>query len=159
MLFLDATHVQNFIYTCGWIQGLSLFTYTFVTWNDPLRVKEKAIYLHHSMTHYWNINSFAFIPQCTVDIIHHVHSLSELAYNVQHYVWLRTLKCFLLFICHTFSPQLWYIGDTGITWKGPSWWSYCSWIYNYLCNQCLSPLKLWVQILLKAGCTWYNIMW
>jgi len=25
-------------------------------------------------------------------------------------------------------------------------WSYGSWIYNYLCNQCLSPLKLWVQI-------------
>jgi len=30
-----------------------------------------------------------------------------------------------------------------------SWsWSYNSWIYNYLCNQCLSPLTLWVQILL-----------
>jgi hypothetical protein len=29
---------------------------------------------------------------------------------------------------------------------GPSWsWSYGSWIYNYLCNQCLSPLKLWVR--------------
>jgi hypothetical protein len=28
---------------------------------------------------------------------------------------------------------------------GPSWlWSYGSWIYNYLCKQCLSPLKLWV---------------
>jgi len=25
-------------------------------------------------------------------------------------------------------------------------WSYGSWIYNYLCNQCLSPLKLWVRI-------------
>jgi len=26
---------------------------------------------------------------------------------------------------------------------GPSWsWSYDSWIYNYLCNQCLSPLKI-----------------
>jgi len=25
--------------------------------------------------------------------------------------------------------------------EGPSWsWSYGSWIYNYLCNQCLSPL-------------------
>ena len=25
---------------------------------------------------------------------------------------------------------------------GPSWpWSYCSWIYNDLCNQCLSPLE------------------
>jgi len=26
--------------------------------------------------------------------------------------------------------------------EGPSWsWSYGSWIHNYLCNQCLSPLK------------------
>jgi hypothetical protein len=29
----------------------------------------------------------------------------------------------------------------------PSWlWSYGSWIYNYLCNQRLSPLTLWVLI-------------
>ena len=27
----------------------------------------------------------------------------------------------------------------------PMCWSYCSWIYNYLFNQCLSPLKLWVR--------------
>ena len=33
----------------------------------------------------------------------------------------------------------------------PSWpWSYGNWIYNYLCNQCLSPLTLWVRILLMA---------
>ena len=25
------------------------------------------------------------------------------------------------------------------------------WIYNYLCNQCLSPLKLWVWILFRQG--------
>ena len=31
--------------------------------------------------------------------------------------------------------------------KGPSWsWLYGSWIYNYLCNQCLLLLKLWVRI-------------
>jgi len=42
---------------------------------------------------------------------------------------------------------------------GPSWSrSYGSWIYNYQCNQYLSPLKLWVQIPLMAGCTRYNIM-
>jgi hypothetical protein len=42
----------------------------------------------------------------------------------------------------------------------PSWlWSYGSWIYNYLCNQCLSPLKLWVRTLFMARCTWYNIRW
>ena len=34
-------------------------------------------------------------------------------------------------------------------------WSYgtCSWIYNYLCNQCLSPLMLWVRILIRVRCT------
>ena len=42
---------------------------------------------------------------------------------------------------------------------GPSWsLSYCSWIYNYLCNQCLIPLKLWFRIPLMARCTRYNII-
>jgi hypothetical protein len=42
----------------------------------------------------------------------------------------------------------------GLLWsnKGPSWsWSYVSWIYYYLCNQCLSLLKLWVRIPLSRG--------
>jgi hypothetical protein len=30
-------------------------------------------------------------------------------------------------------------------------WLYGSWIYNYLCNQCLSPLTLWFQIPLRQG--------
>ena len=38
--------------------------------------------------------------------------------------------------------------------KGPLWlWSYGSWIYNYLCNQCLSPLMLWVRISIRVRCT------
>ena len=42
----------------------------------------------------------------------------------------------------------------------PSWsWSYISWIYNYLCNLCLSPLKLWVWIPIMVKCTQYKIMW
>jgi hypothetical protein len=37
---------------------------------------------------------------------------------------------------------------------GPSWpWSHGSWINNYLCNRCLSPLMLWVQISLFSRCT------
>ena len=36
--------------------------------------------------------------------------------------------------------------------EGPSWsWSYDSWIYNYLCNRCLSPLTLWVRIPFRRG--------
>jgi hypothetical protein len=34
-----------------------------------------------------------------------------------------------------------------------------SWIYNYLCNQCLSPLQLWFRNQFVARCTRYNIMW
>jgi len=37
-------------------------------------------------------------------------------------------------------------------WCRPSCsWSYGSWIYNYLLNQYLSPLKLWVLIPLRRG--------
>jgi hypothetical protein len=36
-------------------------------------------------------------------------------------------------------------------------WSFCSWIYNYLCKQCLSPLK-WVRTPFMARFTRYNIM-
>ena len=53
-----------------------------------------------------------------------------------------SLYCFLLFTLH---ESLWS-------------WSYGSLIYNYmyLCNQCLSPLKLWVRISLRQDkvCQW-----
>jgi len=43
--------------------------------------------------------------------------------------------------------------------QGPLWsWSYGSWIYNYLCNQCIALLTLWVRISLMASCTRYNII-
>jgi hypothetical protein len=38
-------------------------------------------------------------------------------------------------------------------------WNIKSWIYNYLCNQCLSPLTLWVRTPLRWGVTQYNMMW
>ena len=37
--------------------------------------------------------------------------------------------------------------ERGLSW---SWW-YGSWIHTYLCNQYLSPLMLWVWILLRQG--------
>ena len=44
--------------------------------------------------------------------------------------------------------------------RGPSWpWSYSSWIYNYLCNQCQSLLKLWVRTPFMTKCPRKNIMW
>jgi hypothetical protein len=59
------------------------------------------------------------------------------------YKWLKFQKCSLQY------SFIWFF-------KGQSWsWSYGSWIYNYLCNQCLSPLKLWLRILVMVRCTWY----
>jgi hypothetical protein len=52
--------------------------------------------------------------------------------------------------CLTYSKHLTYI----LIVLRPSWpWSYGSWIYNYLCNQCLSPLMLWVRFSIRARCT------
>ena len=35
---------------------------------------------------------------------------------------------------------------------GPSWsWSHGSWIYNYMCNQCISQVTFWVQVPLWWG--------
>jgi hypothetical protein len=65
----------------------------------------------------------------------------------------RIFSCLLFIVCSV--SKNYFIFN-----KGPSWsWSYGSWIYNYLCNQCLSPLKLWVRTPFMAGCTGYNIMW
>jgi len=55
-------------------------------------------------------------------------------------------------VCHSYA----YLTLTYYTkhFKGSSWsWSYGSWIYNYLCSQCLSPLMLWVRIPIRARCT------
>jgi hypothetical protein len=35
-----------------------------------------------------------------------------------------------------------------------SWpWSYGNWIYNYMCNKCLSPIMLWVRNSMRARCS------
>jgi hypothetical protein len=44
--------------------------------------------------------------------------------------------------------------DTTLSWS----WSYGSWIYNYMCNQCLSPLEVLVRTPFMARYTRYNIM-
>ena len=68
-------------------------------------------------------------------------SVSQFSYGVMHF---RTTR-------YVFRDVMY---DLLITLLGPLWsWSYDSWIYNYLCNQWLSPLMLWVRILIRARCT------
>jgi hypothetical protein len=50
-------------------------------------------------------------------------------------------KCSLFLVLYKVYT---FCNDQKSRWPGPLWlsWSYGSWIYNYLCNQCLSPLTL-----------------
>ena len=68
-------------------------------------------------------------------------------------------------ILHSQAREIWYTAGTmflnisAITLYNLSWyiklvegsWSYGNWIYNYLCNQCLSPLTLRVRTPLRRG--------
>jgi hypothetical protein len=62
-------------------------------------------------------------------------------------------------VCFCFFLVLWLLTPLSTIFqlyrdRAPSCpWSYGSWIYNYLCNQCLSPLKLCVRISIRARCT------
>jgi hypothetical protein len=65
----------------------------------------------------------------------------------------------VLFIClyvHNYTRDLFLLHcnnyPVNLGFKGPSWlWLYGCLIYNYLCNQYLSPLTLWVRIPLRRG--------
>ena len=63
---------------------------------------------------------------------------------------------YIVIYISNFSILCQFKQNVGLAWslskKGPSSsWSYDSWIYNYLCNQWLSPLTLWVRIPLSRG--------
>ena len=85
-------------------------------------------------------NPFYFCVSTNLIIIRSSHMLPPLFLLMSH---IRCQVCFSLISLRTKVC----IRNKGSSW----WWSYGSWISNYLCNQCLSPLKLWVQIPLMAG--------
>jgi len=71
----------------------------------------------------------------------------------------KEYKCWYKQMLYVNLPLLLHYNDLTIhliLYEELSWsWSYGSWIYNYLCNKCLSPLTLWVRILLMARYTLY----
>jgi hypothetical protein len=71
---------------------------------------------------------------------------------LRNFYWILELLCgiFLFFFFFFFF----FFRVITISWS----WSYGIWIYNYLWNQCLVPLTLWVRTPFMARCTWYNIM-
>ena len=75
-----------------------------------------------------------------------------------HVLWPCELNFFLTMLNNSSSEIKLQFQHIPISNKGLLWpWSYGSWIYNYLCNQCPSPLMLWVRISIRAGVQHYMI--
>jgi len=80
--------------------------------------------------------------------------LSRTVSLTTHWYWLVVKLTFITLLLHLTISNVLHI------YQGPPWsLSYCSWIYNYMCNQCLSPLKWLVRTQFMTRCTRYNIMW
>jgi hypothetical protein len=99
-----------------------------------------------------------FLMWCHLDQTN-LKFLVELKHHANH---LSLLQILYLFFSYSIKLSR-YIKKAVLYWllhkkEGPSWsWSYGSWIYNYLCNQCLSSLMLWVQITIRGGVQQYVI--
>ena len=71
--------------------------------------------------------------------------------NSCNYMEVSVTSCFLFYFFMCIILCSFHLSCVYCTSLGP--WSYGSWICNYLCNQCLSPLMLWVRISIRAKCS------
>ena len=98
-----------------------------------------------------------YMIKCILKRVIHVLVSSITACGVNFIKFLWDTVCQWVVECRKFSVCTPVCSTSD--YSGPSWsWSYDSWIYNYLCNQCLLPLTLWVRTPFMASCTRYNIM-
>jgi hypothetical protein len=67
---------------------------------------------------------------------------------------IRTYYLELIVICNVLFCSYWMYCCLCMhgSWVSSWSWTYGSWIYNFMCNQCLSPLRLWVRFTLMARC-------
>jgi len=144
-----------------------LFTTTPICYynTEPFR---PTYQIHYSKTVVFEINFMEVIP-CDIyirwDILFVFIWVAMVYTHVFLSIWQQSLSAFLIIYWMIFHIMHSQTRDNHITiypigsLKYSSWsWTYGIWIYNYLCIQCLSLLKLWVQITLLTSCTWYNIM-
>jgi hypothetical protein len=111
------------------------------------------------------VNNYFFLPVmffiilvCNIKLFNPDHAFNCLK-NLQNWLLFVHFLIWGLYVCHlTWELFVCWLEKCLLTWlqfvtwhenclsvKGPLWsWSYCTWISNYLCNRCLSPLMLWV---------------
>ena len=98
---------------------------------------------------------FVYLSFYSFSIVWFVWNRYKLHYlSFQHFDYEPTCKLFQKrVVCNKFEIYVFiYSCNYYHFLEGPSWSiSYGSWVYDYLDNQCQSPLMLWVRIPLKRG--------
>jgi hypothetical protein len=90
-------------------------------------------------------------PTLTVAVLL-IHKCISTPKDLTIKVYLTNCRCFEHNVFYISLLETWYIYlSLQQGHRGPG--SYGSWIYNYLCNQCLLQLMLWVRLPLRARCT------
>jgi hypothetical protein len=92
----------------------------------------------------WNLNALTYAISTLSPLTLWVRIPLGEVYSIQHYAikFVSDLRQVVGFLC-----VLWfYIEDKDMYSLGAILGMIvCSWIYNYMWNQCLSPLKLWIR--------------
>ena len=133
-----------------WVCKIGWFMVFNATFNNILVISWRSVLLEEE-TRLPGDNHRPFAGHCQTLSQNVVSGTSKRTYDKDNYTWFHVL----LFSLTCFQLQRYSIYLKLLSWS----WSYGSWIYKYLYNQRLSPLKLWVWTPLMARCTRYNMMW
>ena len=160
-----------------WSYGSWIYNYLYNQWLSPLTLGVRIPRTVYSIQHY----VITFVSRSVVFSGHMQFSTNKTDRHAITDILLKValntmpLSISLQFNCHIIWRIFWMVNcrisvlsvklNSNIANKArtthlsnlkkvQSWpWSYGSWIYNYLCNQCLSPLMLWVRISIRTRCT------
>ena len=159
LLWLDLSTKLQWLFSCDWIYQQNYNDFSLVTGFINKITMTFLLWLDLSTKLQW-LFSCDWIYQQTYNdfslVTGFINKITMTLYTGKNTK--ITLALFLLKFCHFFHISTPYQNSVLIKKPSCSWW-YGSWIYNYLFNQCLSPLTLWVWTPFMGRCTWYNIMW
>ena len=161
IIFIQDTTDDKMFCGLGWFKYICMLSGQYISGRGLLMI---AV---------WTTNYDIFCPCQTTQRRLGYFDMSSDQHRLCHFLPLSNIRCLVIqyistgqniswecFPCITKCSNVFIILGYLFFIKGSSWpWSYGSWIYNYMCYHCLSPLKLWVRTPFMGRCTRYNIIW
>jgi hypothetical protein len=135
-------HIQTILWITGKFNEKGFPSYIV---QHSLKENQTILYKCYSATFSCHLFKYYLIIEQLINVKLNIFLILILSICFVIFISIHNIVCICTIITCMFYSQI----------TDPSW-SYGSWIYNYLCNQCLSPLKLCVRTPFMARCTRYN---